>query len=813
MSASKNTKNDSSPNGRVHKKSILTNHPNEVLGKDQKTPSNTIKQVAGDSPNISIDSHFQKSDDPSGAPQNNRPLFSADFHEHESLESVSQVQRDFRRKTSMSLIVSEDSKADELDEEKLDFLKMSKQQLEMQLRITEINEFKCQIRLSHFLEFFFYHIVYFLAIGPFLSLFIIFQKGGRHMAFNMGFTPTKQIIFIIQVVLWVFTIIPLVLFFMDYGKSKSSISIFEIESLVSSTIIRCVFVSAKYGSFSKEYIRLLKSMPHKMENLQSRMLLMSWWNQDTKVISKEFKLSTRRNNIDMDHFTIFFQNKVPEKRIEAMEKIREVDVEQDPDRLNIPSVAVKNLNDKEGYSAEFIGKDLIHLANQGLSRVWVVRLIYVFILIRTQAANLSRQIYGEFYFGSTWEDIIINFCISFIYYFNMTTSFKFLISSLLDLIIKKRVLEQLSHMISPFKNSFVTSVKYYPTINYLCPLSFTAWFNLRTSIMNYGEGFYNRSVFSVTGFFIVCGVKVVYLSLALFGFFTIDSNKEMLMLLSTIGLEAIPVLVIFMLIILVGASVNGNFLIHRKLMNDLKNIFKHYRLLGFTSSYLSEFTHTTNKVNPQMTNTLGKGFETKKSENYGFPVKKVTDLEEKEGIHNRRMSDLKQEGKGSLLRPNDEHTLASPHAYEEKSEKGSENEKNSKNLENERTSRNSEQINKSSSHLDSENGGKKEHQASADESGLLKVKIENPEMFLSQNPIIKSIQRQLLIEQKLNDEQIDRRMEVLEDIIESSIDSLALIEEITPQKCCGVKLTAGLFWSVVTLIFSLVIFYLEFRSD
>lgn len=178
----------------------------------------------------------------------------------------------------------------------------------------ELERYKAEWHWDFFFEFLFYHLVFYILLGPFSN--IIFCKWpGISLMSNMRFLKYHPQFFT-QFLLWVGSSIGgLFYFFVD----DSTISLTEIIFMWSAIAIRSVVIAAKYATLSHARIRLYKKqiLPDKM--FEFDLMFFDWYEQSGKIKFLEQYRSFRRHEFEMSLFKLDFivppQPKTKEKII------------------------------------------------------------------------------------------------------------------------------------------------------------------------------------------------------------------------------------------------------------------------------------------------------------------------------------------------------------------------------------------------------------------------------------------------------------------------------------------------------------------
>jgi len=150
--------------------------------------------------------------------------------------------------------------------------------------------------------------------------------------------------------------------------------------------------------------------------------------------------------------------------------------------------------------------------------------------------------------------------------------------SIIDLRSKIYCLKQLGFLISPKKISYLRERKLYPTFNIFDPVTIKTWCSLRKVINEYGRKYTLRSNFNVTVIVIFYLVVIAILVVQLLGIVTAYSNR---LLMIVFEFESVLALIIFLFMLLQGAYINSQYMIHKNLLKKNKTIISDFSRLSY----------------------------------------------------------------------------------------------------------------------------------------------------------------------------------------------------------------------------------------
>ena len=171
-----------------------------------------------------------------------------------------------------------------------------------------IKEFDINFKYTQFLEFLFYHFVFFFLLGPF-SFIILFPTAGKVLTKNMGFFGLN-VMFVNQSIQWALLFSSAVLWIStDHGY----ISAVEVYMIASAVFLRICTISSKYGSMHSIRIKVLKSRYLTYEELTQDYMLIKWRDQTDDVIEQELLAAAKRHDIETSLFFFNFIAKVSDE--------------------------------------------------------------------------------------------------------------------------------------------------------------------------------------------------------------------------------------------------------------------------------------------------------------------------------------------------------------------------------------------------------------------------------------------------------------------------------------------------------------------
>ena len=425
----------------------------------------------------------------------------------------------------------------------------------------EIIDESANFDLKTFIEFSFYHILFFMVLGPFTSLLLYLIYGDLKLARNLGFWGchssliTQMFIFIVN-------------FFGLFGYLYfriESIYLIEILMLLGGCSCRSFVIAIKYALFSEKKLNYVKYKLLSSEESESEFLFF-WYSQEDSVIDKELYSTILRNNIDEDVFLFYFLRPLKPELIENIriktafdEKFREKPG-IDPEKL---------FGSSDFYTGFSIARFLIRQNRSSKSSLKKILFISMFLsLIHAVIPLIYRNFDQLTVFGETHEDRFIIVCLFlgnfYFYFFN----FMFILFGVFEYERPIKLLSHLTNLLSTKKVEKYHIKKIFPTINLFCSMTFKSWFSLNKILRDYGSKFLKRIDMYLVVFLLY------YLIIGLVCILSIFEAIQKFNILTyvMIATEMIVVFSAVFWVIFKGVVINEHFIIHLALLNEIKEI-------------------------------------------------------------------------------------------------------------------------------------------------------------------------------------------------------------------------------------------------
>ena len=458
------------------------------------------------------------------------------------------------------------------------------------MKFTELSNAGTNFSFRQFLEFSIYHLLFFLVLGPLLSIFLIVLKKNTILVRNMGFWGFSMS-FCMQT--FVFLINFVALFGFLYVKPKA-IHTIEVVGVLGSTLIRSFVISTKYAYFSAKMCEFYKQKLLLSEETSSELLL-AWANQDEKTIEKEFRNTLKRNYIDIGLFNFFFLKPIKDELLDknSENKFNNDDVYQLNELKQKESVNKKKYvqirNEADGenvspttcfspqYEGTLIAKYLIKKSksNDFLTKHPFILSFFLSFLRATIPSLFRMYETGNLVSKTNAENLLIScFFIGNLYFF--WTNCLFIIHGIVEYQRLVKLLSQLTNLISLSSVEKYKVRKEFPTINVFCSISFGAWYSLNKLFRDYGKRFFNRIDIHL-GVFLSYYLIMALLNIMLI--YKIIAPMDFLVFFIC-GYEMFVMFVAIMGLIWKGVVINDHYSIHKELLNTLKEIVNKFMNYG-----------------------------------------------------------------------------------------------------------------------------------------------------------------------------------------------------------------------------------------
>jgi hypothetical protein len=400
--------------------------------------------------------------------------------------------------------------------------------------------------LEQYTEFLFYHLAYFMLLGPAINILILLRPKLRFLFYNMEFFRANIIAFI-QALYWAISTFIMAGFFWYYASPNQYNDVFDsplLKTVVTSMILRTTSIAGKYATYPKMLIKKYKCEYLDKAVITKEFMLIGWLRQGATIIQDEVECCVERLEMDPEAFKISFMSPISQSCEKALDM-----VVKDHETLAKKAAAAASGN-KAGedqiqsevhatgeevcssikpvyheyqmsenktiryYSAEYIFEVLVQNFNKTVSvgrhmlTGWCLGIIWSFV------PSLLRLKSGQNFHGTGAMAISATYLNGLLSAFLFFVQFMFYIQAIVDMRRKYYLMCQLGYMMSPKMIKMYPFDKYLPTVSILDRVSLLSWYNLRRMSLDYGRKyFYRHEVFlpinllllgsNIVGFFAV----------------------------------------------------------------------------------------------------------------------------------------------------------------------------------------------------------------------------------------------------------------------------------------------------------------------
>lgn len=354
------------------------------------------------------------------------------------------------------------------------------------------NEWDVGFSYRQYLTVFFYHIVYFVLLGPLIRLFGICSKKFRVFSHNMAFGCSPVWVGGFQMWYWMTNVVTYTAFSMNYNKWSTGISAIDaplLKAVIMSAVIRSTNIAGKYGTFSRALYKQYHKEKMDQTNRQHEYSLLDWRSQDKIIKLQQIKHSIKRLDVDCGLFYIAFLGKVGHKAAKRLEAINAERFEVSQAHSLVRKVEAKELF---YYKGEVLLQFMIDTYNSKSIETYIwFGVGFSSSLTWAFSHLIVRKIFGQSLFGkSPFEYVIqINDLVECSLLFLL--QFTFYRLAIADTNRKHFIMTELSYMIS-LKKSYKEAKKWLPTIDITDRPSLLGWLNLRRLGLDYGRKYFFR---------------------------------------------------------------------------------------------------------------------------------------------------------------------------------------------------------------------------------------------------------------------------------------------------------------------------------
>ncbi|KAL4432700.1 hypothetical protein ABPG74_011521 [Tetrahymena malaccensis] len=459
--------------------------------------------------------------------------------------------------------------------------------------ITKFKSYFVKFRFSLFFEFYFYHALFVIFLGPLSNP--ILNKFGKGLPRNLMFWGMNRG-FYYQLLFYFLSASAIIL----YGYYRPHYVLFqsEIVYLIIGMLYRIFTISVKYATFDPSYIEAIRDHIFDPQDLMSNFFLYDWRQQTNRIIYEEIYFAQRAYDIDPSWFYLEFIVNPEKETIERIKQNNEIlskeskskEVTFQPEPINIT-----NKNAETFYIYGII-KEIVDnfQTNYKFSINNAENISFIYSISRALIPLIYKIAEDDagYIYNAQWYEWVITLNIAFLtyklYFYTVWT----IIQGIIDMKRKIYMMEQMAFMISPRKLRNIDTKKLFPTINIFKSSNLKAWQLMRHVCQEYGKRYDIRVQANVSGMVLDAIVAVIVLILNYTSIFRLEQCFNIILIV-----ETICVLTVLVYVLYYGASINSQFELHDSILTYNKSIVMDiYRM---RRRYFCEEFKTTNYLYQQ----------------------------------------------------------------------------------------------------------------------------------------------------------------------------------------------------------------------
>lgn len=509
-------------------------------------------------------------------------------------KSTPTIRKLHRLKTKMHLDYFGDEEAEKLSRMKI--------QNEYFYSESEVN-----FSISQYIEFFFYHLLYFMFLGPFVVVLILCKPSLKNLFYNMEFLRANYMS-VTQAVYWFITMFIIAGFVLaKTAKKPEGDSVFDMtlfKTIITSIILRTTSIAGKYATYPKQLIRKYKETKIDKRLITQEFMLIGWLAHRADVRHNEIANSVDRLEIDESTFVMSYMTVVSEQSQSKLKELSEAKSGSQDKELSYSY----QLNDKlfKYYKAEIVFEYLITQYNARVN--YKSRILFGVMLgmVWSFIPSFLRLLSGQNFHGQTGLGKAATYLNGLLSSFLFYVQYMFYIQAIIDLQRKYFIMCQLGYIISPRILKQYPYPKLLPTMSILDPVSMHTWYNFRRMALDYGRKyFYRHEIFlpvNLLLMFLNILVYFVYLYLSRAGI--VDNQQEVTRILYSCVIDSSLFMWAGFHFMYSAGRLNDEFDFHLGLISHNKGLIAN--LLEFRHYYFSELIGSSNRVGRDLKKILPK---------------------------------------------------------------------------------------------------------------------------------------------------------------------------------------------------------------
>ena len=384
------------------------------------------------------------------------------------------------------------------------------------------SESEVNFSLSQYAEFFVYHLIYFMLLGPFIAIFMIFKPKLRFLFYNMEFIRPNAIA-VVQALYWLITMYIIIGFIIAANTYNSQDTVFDMtmfKTIITSIVLRTTSIAGKYATYPRLLVKKYKEVKISRNIITQEFMLIGWLLHGSDIRQTEIMNSIDRLEIDESTFVESYMSAISLKCINQLKQlVNERKLSSDSELCY-----TYQMNDKSFtyYRADIIFEYLVMKYNKTMKYKTIIFTGVFLGITWSFVPSFLRLSTGINFYGYSPIDITATFMNGLLSSFLFYVQFMFYSQAIVDLSRKYYIMCQLSYMLSPRILKQYTYPKLLPTISILDPVSMHTWYNMRRMTLDYGRKyFYRHEIFLPVNLFLMLLNIVIF-----FTYLYISRTKE-----------------------------------------------------------------------------------------------------------------------------------------------------------------------------------------------------------------------------------------------------------------------------------------------
>ena len=484
----------------------------------------------------------------------------------------------------------------------MDYFEDDEKEREKRARMKEAsynaNDHEINFSIKQYAEFFFYHVVYFLMIGPLIGFFLLCFPKARYLFYNMEFIRLNSIAFT-QAFYWMISMFIIIGFCLQYFKMSSNVQVggvFDaplLKTIITSIILRTTSIAGKYATYTEDLVHRYKTEYIGKDVIFTEFMLVGWLKQGHDVIFTEICHCLTRLEIDKSTFALAFNAKVSQHCLDGLKGVMQERGEDPAKGLFLEYK--QNQREFIYFKGDLVFEYMVKLFNQGLHiplRMvigWILGFAWAFV------PSILRVVEGQSFHGEGWMEITATYLNELLSSFLFFVQYMFYVQAITDLSRKYFVMCQLGFMMSPRKIKMYSFKKYFPTIAILDTVSLNSWYNLRRMSLDFGRKYFYRHEIFLPVNLLLTFLNVIFYFVALYmvRLGTISQSKTTTKLMYTCIIDGCLFLFATFHFLDKAGKLNSEFDAHISLIQKNRSLISN--MLQFRYFYFSKFIGSQNR--------------------------------------------------------------------------------------------------------------------------------------------------------------------------------------------------------------------------